>query len=643
MVLNTISINKKDVALILLITFFVILIRTAWIGDDAIFTFRSILNFLSGYGPNFNFSERVQSFTHPLWFLLLSAVTLITKNPFTAAYISSISISIILFWLLLTNQKANIFGIILAGSGLLLSKAFIDYSTSGLENPLTNLLLLLTIFSFNKAVLEKNFQSILFFFACISFTYLCRSDAIIFIFPMICVITYKFRNHLRKILPAAFLGSLPFLIWSIFSFLYYGSIFPNTAYAKLNTGIPLEQMLLQGLMYYINSIGVDPITLSFIVLGAFFGLTQTNNRPIAFGIILYLLYIVLIGGDFMSGRFFSAPMLLSAYILSTSSYSKRSMLMVMSIVLILGTVGIKHTLLSDHTYGSRDIPISGITDERAYYFDGSGLLNLSRQNFEPIHWPKNMTQNGNPKVLCSPALTTMDHSLPIDSHFIIYCALADPLLSRLPISLRDGWRVGHYNRLLPDGYKESIATDSNQIKDLVLHPIYDAISKVTRGSLWDSDRLKTILEFNFTDKFNPTKSFLKKGIQFNQEPLSYFVIEAQGFSAKEDWGRWSDTAQNQAIQLDLLVLLPKKFTLVIDAKGFAQNVGQLATIVIGDSKKTILLEKEIKRYEIPFSLSERTSLIKIIPPSPISPNEVDSSNQDRRKLGIGIQSIAFIE
>ena len=45
---------------------------TSWISDDAQITFRSILNFISGSGITFNYGERVQVFTHPLWFLVLS-------------------------------------------------------------------------------------------------------------------------------------------------------------------------------------------------------------------------------------------------------------------------------------------------------------------------------------------------------------------------------------------------------------------------------------------------------------------------------------------------------------------------------------------------------------------------------------------
>ena len=45
----------------------------AWHCDDAFITFRAVDQLLAGHGPVFNAGERVQVFTHPLWFLLLAA------------------------------------------------------------------------------------------------------------------------------------------------------------------------------------------------------------------------------------------------------------------------------------------------------------------------------------------------------------------------------------------------------------------------------------------------------------------------------------------------------------------------------------------------------------------------------------------
>jgi len=60
-------------------------VRTAWVGDDAFITFRTIDNLLHGHGMRWNVAERVQSFTHPLWFLLLTPVVAVWGNPYLSA------------------------------------------------------------------------------------------------------------------------------------------------------------------------------------------------------------------------------------------------------------------------------------------------------------------------------------------------------------------------------------------------------------------------------------------------------------------------------------------------------------------------------------------------------------------------------
>lgn len=634
------SISKTNLGFVFAVLYFVILVRTAWTGDDAVFTFRSILNFLNGYGPNFNINERVQAYTHPLWFMLLTVVTVITKNTFTAAYVSSIFISITSFWILLSNKKSNIFGVLLTGLSLLLSKAYIDYSTSGLENPLTNLLVLCVVFSFNRLNESSSFKWNLIFFAFVSSVYLSRSDAIILIVPLIFLVVYNSRGNLLKIITAASIGLMPIILWSLFSLFYYGSAFPNTAYAKLNTGIPEKELLLKGVLYFIDSIGADPITLVVIFIGIFLGIKQ-NNKAIAIGIASYLFYILYIGGDFMSGRFFATPMLLSAYLISISIYSNRDIFVLLSLIFILGMLNIRQTFLSDYSFNNNYVSPAGIADERGYYYNDGGLLRASDLRLRAMNWPKDMKQNGGVITLCSPAMDTINQKYPFDAHFIIDCALADPLLSRLPINLNEYWRIGHYYRKLPNGYKESILSSSSQITDSAISPLYDALIKITREDLWSVDRFKAIFLLNFTNRYDPIKLFLRNGIEFNHEPLSYFVTELQGASGREEWGRWSDTAAGKPLVISLLIPLPKKFTLIIEAKGFSHNIGQLAIIKIGNVTKRILLEKDIKKFEIPFEISSNIFQIEIFPFNSVSPNQIDSKNQDTRNLGIGIKSISF--
>ncbi len=48
-----------------------VVLMYAWVSEDAFITLRYVNNMLHGFGPVFNVGERVQGYTHPLWFLLL--------------------------------------------------------------------------------------------------------------------------------------------------------------------------------------------------------------------------------------------------------------------------------------------------------------------------------------------------------------------------------------------------------------------------------------------------------------------------------------------------------------------------------------------------------------------------------------------
>jgi len=121
------------------------LIRTAFITDDAGITLRSVLNFVNGFGPTFNLNERVQAYTHPLWFFSLSFTTLILKNVFYATFFLSIALSILSLWLLINKLARSASGAVAGVLALILSKSYVDFSTSGLENPLSHVFILLSV------------------------------------------------------------------------------------------------------------------------------------------------------------------------------------------------------------------------------------------------------------------------------------------------------------------------------------------------------------------------------------------------------------------------------------------------------------------------------------------------------------------
>ena len=473
--------------------FLLILLRTAWLSDDAAITLRTVLNFVHGFGPTFNIDERVQAYTHPFWFFILSFGYLILGNVFYTAFFISITISTVAFALLLRSSSSNKFVIVLIGLAVVLSKAFVDFSTSGLENPLSHLLLLFIVLS-ASSILEKERDRLIIFFLLCSSLYLNRPDLTVIVFPLAVYVALSAINRPKRLAATLTIAMVPVITWIAFSLFYYGFPFPNTAYAKLGTGITIDERIIQGFRYLLHSLATDPITIFVIVAGATIGLLGSRlSKSLSFGVMLYLMYVLYIGGDFMEGRFFTAPFFMSLIIFAREISIRPLAIALIIPIAILGSINVYPNLLAGSAYSDRKIKINGIADERGFYYQSSGLLTARRNTFTPPPW--NVSERkvhtvcgglGYKSIINGPG-----------AHYIDDCALADPLLARLPAKERTRWRIGHFHRQLPTDYIESIKQGKNLLADQKTKLYYDSIRTVTRGALFNKDRFVEIARLNF--------------------------------------------------------------------------------------------------------------------------------------------------
>jgi arabinofuranosyltransferase len=86
--------NDKIVTSLLIFTFTALLVRTAWISDDAYLTLRTVDNIIHGIGPTYNSMDRVQAYTHPLWMLLLLTIYAINHDAYFSVIFLSFTLSI---------------------------------------------------------------------------------------------------------------------------------------------------------------------------------------------------------------------------------------------------------------------------------------------------------------------------------------------------------------------------------------------------------------------------------------------------------------------------------------------------------------------------------------------------------------------
>src|SRR5262245_26867475 len=117
-----------------------LIVRSGWVAEDSYITLRTIDNWVHGAGLRWNASERVQAYTHPLWMLALSAVYWVVRDGFAAALLLGLCTSTAALFVLvkLSRSTSHAFAALLL---LAFSRAFVDFSTSGLENPLSHLLI----------------------------------------------------------------------------------------------------------------------------------------------------------------------------------------------------------------------------------------------------------------------------------------------------------------------------------------------------------------------------------------------------------------------------------------------------------------------------------------------------------------------
>ena len=473
-----------------------VIVRCAWVSDDAFITLRTLENFRLGHGLTFNPIERVQAFTHPLWAMWLGLAYLVTGEPWLTTMAVGAATTLLAVGVLMRGLDTPLqhsVALVL----LLSSKAWVDYTTSGLEGPL--LWLLLALFTQELGRSSPRPRALLLWTGLVGLT---RLDAMLLVIPGL----VHHRRRLRDL--SAWVGLLPLLAWQWGAFVYYGDVVPNTARAKLLAGVPAMELWSQAPHYFGWTAIHDPVTLPVIGLGVGVGLVQgaARHRALAVGVLLYLGYLVNIGGDFMGGRFFTAPLWLSALVLSSVLRSPGPALAISAAALLASLSSPYAPLRSGPAY-TRAPASHGVVDERGYYWAGTGWWTTRTQPRAPTH---PFAQDGrkirrNPPdsgVVVKSVIGLYGYYAGPDIHIVDRIALADPLLARLPADRSRDLRIGHFRRKLPPGYRDSIR-GPNALAQPEIAALYDDVRTVTRGPLWTSARAAAIGRLLFSSPAPP--------------------------------------------------------------------------------------------------------------------------------------------
>ena len=477
----------------------VVIVRAAWLCDDAYITLRTVDNFVNGLGLRWNAIERVQTFTHPAWTLLVAPFYAITRE----AYFTVITLQLVLaaltlglcFRVLASSVPAVAFGV----AALASSRAFVDFSTSGLENGLAHALLVVFLVIWLRDRARGGGLAGLGLVA--AGLMLCRLDLAALVAPLLVMALWPTRRD-RIVSFAA--GFAPFIGWELFSLIYYGQLVPNTALAKLPPGVPAGELAAQGLRYLAATWHFDAVTplvvlVSTILLTALGG---AAGRAIAAGVVLHVLSIIVVGGDFMSGRFLTPAFLAGlAGIIGVrgGSRSGGAFVAAAAVIVTIGAFEPGTPFRTTANFRPSEAPGAefdrhGVTDERRFYYPTLGLLPVLQGRASPRDHPWAVAgsamraQADRPEGRLREASNVglFGYYAGPGVYVIDRNALTDPFLARLPP--KPGWRVGHYERAVPAEYEASRRADRNLIADPDLRLLYDDIERLTRADIWSRER-----------------------------------------------------------------------------------------------------------------------------------------------------------
>ncbi len=515
---------KKFLLFLLLFLSFYFILAKSWLSEDAFITFRHIENFISGYGPVFNPGERVEGFSHVLWFYILSLFRWIGFTIKASAIIPSLILSFTAIYIFLfkinpfKNEKTILN---FSAPALLSASAFTDFGTSGLETPLSYLLLIL----YAKFLLEEDFYKnpILFGFL-ISLMVFTRPDFGVFL--IIVLLFFLFELYNKKInfvflLKFSFSSIIPLFLYEIFRMGYYAAIFPNPVYTKSATG----SYFLAGINYFLDfSEGSLFLPVLIFALIIFFKDKKFIGRKIVLlSGFTHMFFVIRGGGDFMHGRF-----LLPSFILLSvgtigildnyfSRNRKREVLSFFLIIFIyIIGLSVKPAQKRGHYFNR-----GGISDERfAYYKDRNiPIKYLFKENL--IFMWKTIGENY--KYLTDKSKLNIRIAYK-NVGFIGYYSgkrvyvldklgLTDPIVARLKINKRG--RPGHEKYApFPYLYYKSLTFSPTPF------PLWNKIAKTDFGILWDISP-KTLRKFSFFINKNFKKNIDESVIKYirNIKPM----------------------------------------------------------------------------------------------------------------------------
>ena len=510
--------------------YFVTLLKCAWLSDDYFITLRQVEQVFAGNGIRFNLYERSFVSTSVAYFFVLLPLRAITSDPFVLHAIVALTCNAALLWLLWVLADRDVRVWLLALGLLFASKAHFDYSWFGQENPIGHVLAAAIVLMWLRMypdLLRRESPDRLhwrWFVALVAVAPLYRHDFVMLAWPLAAWALWDNRARLGASGLIRSIGWMlvPLSLWTLFSLVYFGFPLPASAYAKLpgDAGLPgLAFRLLSAWDYYRFSVHKDTVMMAVLLGSQLFWAGRAPARVIAAALALALLYVILVGADYMGGRFFSVPyVLLVALLTGTSSrwnaylcrrlepgrwrWLRGALIAGLAVWIglwphspLTGPVVYADTVLDTAAYPTE------IANERAAWHPKTGITVWWRSVRAGTTYPDDLTTRlgsllGDSRHatfhVCNLGLSP--YRARLEQSFFDIWGLGDSFMARLPAW---GLRPGHHIRARPEGLAESLSSGTPVFVDAGLNRYFRSLRIVTGGErLLSTNRIKEIIKIN---------------------------------------------------------------------------------------------------------------------------------------------------
>lgn len=283
--------------------------------DDAYISFRYAANYLNGEGLVYNHGERVEGYTNFLWVILLA----LFKGVFGIDYLiasrligigSGIAIFLLLYVLL--KQHYTKVPLLLHASlaVAMLSNLSLPYwSSAGLETSAFACLVLAAIIAeYRRPHLTP---------ALLVIATLLRPEGVIVFAAILINRIIKNQGLIWYYCVVYTVLLVPF---AVFKLAYYGSLLPNSYYAKSGIGLEYIQSGLEYCWHFTQTLGVYGII--FVVPLLAVKRLWNRHSVLYLCVLLYGAYIVWIGGDVLRAHRFFVPVVPLLYFLFVISLAE---------------------------------------------------------------------------------------------------------------------------------------------------------------------------------------------------------------------------------------------------------------------------------------------------------------------------------